>query len=235
MKENLGDEKFVNYDEEQYTKASARYFSEVQDTEVSARYFAIAEQAQKDMDYEIAAIALEKYVKLRPLSAERHLLLCKAQIEAGMFRKAANSFKTVLRLNPHRTVFYNEIGEFLWSRGEFDMALNYFCEYVKKQPGNKDDYFRIGGNYLEVRNFKKAATFYTKAIEMGQEDVEVFYCRGFVYSMLGRDKLALADFEQALKIDPSFLQAYFEKGRWLCFLNEFEETFFEFYPIIVKH
>ena len=44
------------------------------------------------------------------------------------------------------------------------------------------------------------------------DDYEAFFCRGDVYVLKGDLDKAIADYDQAIKLDPAFAEAYFNRA-----------------------
>ena len=55
-----------------------------------------------------------------------------------------------------------------------------------------------------------------KAIELMPEDYEALFCRGWLYAIQGDLDKALADYDQAIKLDPAFAEAHFNRALALC-------------------
>ena len=78
------------------------------------------------------------------------------------------------------------------------------------------DYWRSGLEAYQARDWERATDLMTKAIEAGDLDrpalAKLHTSRGVVWRIRGRLDLALADHNQALKLDPELAEAYCNRG-----------------------
>lgn len=63
---------------------------------------------------------------------------------------------------------------------------------------------------------------FPQAIELAPEEKAAYVARSKCYLLLGEPKLALADAETALKLDPKHVQALLHKAEALYYCGEFE-------------
>jgi tetratricopeptide (TPR) repeat protein/predicted aspartyl protease len=68
-------------------------------------------------------------------------------------------------------------------------------------------YARRGAAFASRREFEQALTALTRACELAPDNPEYFYTRGTVYLQNKQPDLAMADFGQALKLKPNYLEA----------------------------
>lgn len=64
----------------------------------------------------------------------------------------------------------------------------------------------------------------SKAVELGPNNGEAFYFRGFCYAELEQFELAIADFDKVIGFRPNFSTAYFYKGIILDRMNNKNEA-----------
>ena len=71
---------------------------------------------------------------------------------------------------------------------------------------------------------KESLPFYSQLIEMDAFTMESCFGRAKVYAQLGNTKLALSDFENTIKLNPSNDRAYFEIGNLYFGLSDFQNS-----------
>lgn len=133
---------------------------------------------------------------------------------------------------------YNEIGEYqkaiadlsksielnlmLKSRGYFCTSLNYH-------------YIELGKAYRNLKDYRRAEDYFTKAIEEFSLDSEAYYERGLVYYECGDYERALADFNKAFEYgfadnrnnwSEKLIAFYGYNGRWAMFHKKRGDTHF---------
>jgi tetratricopeptide (TPR) repeat protein len=96
---------------------------------------------------------------------------------------------------------YNALGVTQYEAGNYDKAIEYFSKAIERDPENADAYYNRGICYTEGESFhhydKLPGQTY---IEAGLEDEEEAF------------QNAMADFNQALELDPNYALAHFGKG-----------------------
>lgn len=83
-------------------------------------------------------------------------------------------------------------------------AENYFMEALRRDPTDMRCNKAMGDYWFERADFKKAVSYYDRAIEKAclrncnPEDTEAYYMRGMCYAYLGNDAAAYADFYECI-------------------------------------
>jgi len=96
----------------------------------------------------------------------------------------------------------------LWAR-DYEEALSYFEEVVKKNPRNADAYFYIGVCNGKLGRYTEAAEAFKQAI---RDYAEAHNYLGVAYAELGRYKEAVEAFKQAIHIEPDDANAHYNLG-----------------------
>lgn len=84
-------------------------------------------------------------------------------------------------------------------------------------PGTKQgttiDYAKQADDYFfNTKEYDKAITAYTKAIEQDKDDARLYMNRGISYRKTGDNNKALADYNQAIKLKSDYAIAYYNRG-----------------------
>lgn len=80
-----------------------------------------------------------------------------------------------------------------------------------QNPEAKKIYQQVKENILQIGNAQCVSDM-TRAISLDQTQAEYYYYRGFCFSLLDKDKEALADYDQALKLNPALLDALYSRS-----------------------
>ena len=70
-----------------------------------------------------------------------------------------------------------------------------------------EDYFRQGYVAAMSRDWEKAISLYTRAIEVNPDHVEARFQRAAIFDILGRTDEAISDYETTLKLRPDYYLA----------------------------
>lgn len=129
---------------------------------------------------------------------------------------------------------------FLASRHGHWAAIDRHTEDIEYNPADIDAYLKRGHEY-EFLNKKKALKDYSTATRIAPNDPRGFSRRAELYRDLGQDENALADYNQAIRLDPrsggtegSFIGGrsidwfYADRGNIHMRLNNYEEAIADF-------
>lgn len=146
----------------------------------------------------------------------------------------AFAFASLLPLEMNAASNELEIGNGLVAIEEerFDDAYKYFTNFLNDNPGNQVGlYYRslaaLGKNdrATALSDINKAMT--AKAGLMKKKEIkkdELMVQRGMVYMAMGQDDQAIADFSQAITINPENVAAYANRGKAQAHLKKLEEA-----------
>jgi tetratricopeptide (TPR) repeat protein len=102
-----------------------------------------------------------------------------------------------------------------------DKALEYFDNAAALKPTEYENIVQLGNSYFDIREFKKAETFYLRAIEKKSDDINVRTDLGitFVERQNPDYDRAIKEFQTSLSLNPKheptlyyLAIAYFKKG-----------------------
>lgn len=149
----------------------------------------------------------------------------------GDYENALKQYNKVISLDPHNHQAYNEKGIVLAHMGRhkeadeaFDKAIQaderhrniYYSNHAKVSAkfGNLDDALAdvqamrrsegktAVGTIFDTKTFTQAISQYTKLIALSPKKSEHYYDRGVAYVCNGSNQLAIADFDEFLKLNP---------------------------------
>jgi len=111
-----------------------------------------------------------------------------------------------------------KIGQCYLYKGDFHKADSLLREAIKQDPFNAELYFLVGEGLSAQEEWWGAIHFYTKAIELEDQQEEYYAARGEVHFHLNQAEKAEADFLKAIKLAP-------EAGNfWLQYTSFLMET-----------
>jgi tetratricopeptide (TPR) repeat protein len=151
----------------------------------------------------------DAYIELALILAEKHDVL------------SLEYYNTAISLKPKSVEAWYDKAMFLQENGSlnpnyFKQALDSYDSLLHIDPNFSAAQYNKGYIYQTyLGEFSKAVNEYTLAIKLFPSYYQAFYSRGLCYEKMGNRKLALADYEAALKIKPDYDDAALGKGRIL--------------------
>ena len=111
----------------------------------------------------------------------------------------------IFTLNLHAQVNAEQvlyIGRNVLSMEDYMLSIQYFNQAIKAKPYLAEPYFFRALAKLYLEDFKGAEEDCTLAIERNKFKTETYKVRGFARQNLGKDSLAILDYDSGLKYNP---------------------------------
>ena len=116
------------------------------------------------------------------------------------------------------------IGRNVLSMDDYMLAIQYFNQAIKAKPYLADPYFLRGLAKMSLDDFKGAEIDCTEALKRNKFKTEAYKLRGFARQQQGLDSLAIQDYDEGLKHDPTDRYFLFYKGVAQTSLKKNEEA-----------
>ncbi|MBI4437204.1 MAG: tetratricopeptide repeat protein [Candidatus Omnitrophica bacterium] len=120
---------------------------------------------------------------------------------------------------------HNNLGSVYISRGYTTLALREFKKSLSLNPNQPRVWANLGTAYREMKQYDKSIKFLKKALRQ-EGDNSVFWNKlGIAYAESGREEAPFA-FQEAIRLDPTYGEAYFNLGSYYWNKGEFPKTLF---------
>jgi tetratricopeptide (TPR) repeat protein len=169
--------------------------------------------------FERAITGLKQVVKESPgfILVYRHLATIYRDI--GQSGDAVTVLEEGLRKNPGNINLMSKLGIILAESNRVDAAIELLKICIEKESFNPENFNFMGVAHYKKGDFSSALGYYKKALELDQNYASVFNNIGSLYlSMFLKERkeeayrLAMENFNRALKIDPRLFAAYNGRG-----------------------
>jgi len=146
------------------------------------------------------------------------------------YEKAVQDMRKAHELNPD---IYEESPEDWLGRWtstyvakrDLEKVLEAYTRMIKHNPNIADLYTLRAWNYIELGRYDEAIKDYTKAIDLSPNNPEVLARRGGLgYRINGEFEKALADCNNAIKLDPDASMPYYFRGCILFDMKKYDEA-----------
>ena len=195
---------------------------------------------QDEQDWATAIDYFKKALNLRRNNSTYlyHLAYCLQEIAptAGTSEQKCNFealeyYQRVLSITPnHHEAWYN-LGYVQEELEKFDDAIRSFRKALSLRPNDKDALINLGNCYMSLDKFEESVFTYNQAIELEPTCVMSHYNLASAHhsaaaQQVGGDpdlaskhyKLARAEFQKAIDLNPDYADAYFNLG--ICYQDE---------------
>ncbi len=155
--------------------------------------------AQADSKLIKAVELMEQAVKLLPADARLRMRL--AQLY-GATNRRAEAVAELRRANESEPKFapaFNALGEIYVAAGDFAQALAAREAYARLLPDEAEPYQTIAHTYQQMQQFDKAVAYYTRALKIDPDYINVYRRRGDAKFFAGDIAGARADYRAGLE------------------------------------
>jgi tetratricopeptide (TPR) repeat protein len=150
--------------------------------------------------------------------AERLAAKAEKRAQNGEFAKAKPIYERVLQLNPVAIEPRRNLAMVCYELGEFEEAKDHLIEVLRLDPSNAWSFVILGNIYSRTRNDGASASkFFRKALELKPGDPWALNGLGAVHCESGEFSTAIDFFDQAIRAEPRFANAYL--GRAMAWLR----------------
>jgi tetratricopeptide (TPR) repeat protein len=112
---------------------------------------------------------------------------------------------------------------FLWAE-EYEKAIPYFLETIKRNPELPQAYFQIGYCLAKLRQYQEAIEPYKQALRITPRDADIHNNLCVAYGMVGRYEEAIETCKQAIQLKANFAEAHNNLGWTYQMLGRYQEA-----------
>lgn len=136
---------------------------------------------------------------------------------------AFQNYEQALKLNPNLTELYAPIGVAYYQKKDIAKAEEYLVKAVNIQAEDEQTQFLLGVIRYKQQRYNEAITALNKSLQI-KDNAEAHYYLGEIYDKQDRSKDAIAQYTQAVKLNPRYTDAWFDLGVAQYNHNNYEEA-----------
>ncbi|MBO0343820.1 sulfotransferase [Roseibium sp. CAU 1637] len=144
---------------------------------------------------------------------------------SGQIEQAAELFREVLQIDPRHPQANFSLGIVTYQAGELGQAINHFRTAAAKAKKHPQIFQLLGLSLLHAGDYEEAQRALQKAISLAPKMAELYAQLGEVHRMRRKPVMARANFETALKMDPSQGHALIGLGHLEVSLGNLETSY----------
>jgi len=174
------------------------------DPELPEPHLGLAEVKMRNEDYAAAAVAVDRYLELRPGEEGAQSLAYEAHSKAGNEERAAELREALGKgeKGPDLAVqTYNE-GAVAFQKGELETAIAKFQAAIELDPELPNAYAGLASAHYNREEYEKALEMTSKLLELDPESVPGRRIRFLVHDSTGDREAAMKAFEAYHEVAP---------------------------------
>lgn len=167
--------------------------------------------------YKESVQVCEEELKENPNRIESYVVMCWSLVENKQYAEAEQRAREGLRVSPYELRLIEVLGEALYYLGRNSASLEQFELYVSNAKENAGRYgkayYFMGEIYIKLARYQHADISLSTAVKV-EPTVDNWWVRlGFAREMAGNLKDSIAAYDEALRLNPSNVDAAQGKSR----------------------
>jgi len=162
---------------------------------------------KKTGSLDLAVKEFQVTVYLQPSNIDYLQNLIDAYLENKQAEKATSALEKAILIYPNQANFYYKLGNLYIRSGNIDRAELMLKKAIEISPKHIFAYNSLSTIYLSKKDYNKALSILEKATSLEIANESVYYNLGVTYLKLNRINEAKMSFQNALDINPNFVQA----------------------------
>jgi tetratricopeptide (TPR) repeat protein len=194
--------------------------------------------AYKEGDDDTAVDAFGKALKIKPGHTPTLLARAEANRRAGHRKEARADYEAALKTteedDPNRRDAAARLASLLRDAGDFDDAVGVLRDTVRVSGINAKIYTELGLIYIAQKRLDLAQLVLVKAIELDAKDPAIYNAFAVLALRQGKAQEAFERFDQAVSLDPSYIDARFNKAAVLLDAGDYVRAKTELTTIVER-
>jgi len=183
--------------------------------------------------YAEAAQQLTRALALDPGRADLHAELARANVGLENWDLALEEASIAIQLDPKQVTAYNAAGLAAYYAGDLGTAVENFNRAIDIDPTRHESHTHLGLAFFQMRSWNRARHEFNRALKCLPQAIitntaiqrsYMLYLVGMTYSNTGAHEQAISSMNEALAIDPRYLDALRQIGRDYASLKDFRAS-----------
>jgi protein O-mannosyl-transferase len=153
-----------------------------------------------------------KFLKMKPNSAEAHNNLGGVFLQTGKTGQAIEQFHLAIKCNPKFPQAYFNLAAALKKQGRNQDAVEYYKQGIKIKPDYADAYLNLAVTLNEMEKSDEAIDYFNKTIKIDPGNVLAHGYLGLALAAVGKTDEAIKEIRFVLKARPADVQMYRNLG-----------------------
>lgn len=163
--------------------------------------------------YDEAIADLAKALTIDSTNVDYHHLLADVYLDYYQSRLALKTMERAVALYPDRIPTLLKLAEFQFILKQHTPSLQTVDKVLKIDPQLGEAYFMMGRNFREMNDPDRAIASFQKAVDLDPDLIDAWLLLGDLFSQK-ENAIALRFYDNALALDSTYYDAYFNKARF---------------------
>ena len=208
-------------------------------TDLLEEYLQRYDELKDSQDWEAAIQLTQDYLARKDLSNESKAVAygkcAYAHAKTGAHIQATDDYKMALEVAPKEaipfcTVMLNNLGNSYAELGRYQEAADEYDKAIEIAPDDIEAYFNKGTMYIECSDFSNAIEAFdeiiqhSKIIEHSKKGAALYHNRGYAHLGNKNHDKAIADFTEAIKLNPDNASSFHYKAQALIMKRDYDKA-----------
>ena len=181
-------------------------------------------QALARMDYVTASTKIQQALESDDRNPMAWRMLAIAFERQGELAKAFTAYEAAARLAPDDVTLANDVGRLAQRLGKFELAERLFEHFLASNPGNEEAINNLACVLRDQNRYGDAIALLQDVIAAHPERPLLWNTLGTVLSDSGDTAGSMVFYDEALRLDPGFHKARYNRANCLTVLGEPEKA-----------
>lgn len=151
-------------------------------------------------------------------------LLAIAREKVGDFKSSVQAYESALALLPDHASIANDLGRLAYRLNMKDVAEKLFHHFIEANPTSYEAANNLASVVRDQNRYEEAIEIIRPAIEANPEQPLLWNTLGTILSEQGSAEMALTFFDEALRLEPGFAKARYNRGNARLFVGMLDEA-----------
>jgi len=174
--------------------------------------------------FDKASPYIERAISMNQNSSQAFYFRGLQKMETGDTLSAITQLRIAVNLDSSNYDALMQAGSLLSSQHD-TTAIDYFVKALQARPDNQQALYFVARRYQEMGQYDTAIGFYQKINSLYPANKMAYYNQGYIYLVDKREfENAITAFQQAIAIDPRFVESVYNLGRTYEALGRYKEA-----------
>lgn len=175
-------------------------------------------------DFNKASFYIEQAVSLNPNSSQSFYYRGIQRMETGDTLSSITQLRVAINLDSTNYLALMQAGSLLSAMHD-STAVQYFKDALKARPDDEQALYYLARQHQEQGKFDRALDEYHRVTVLYPDNTVAWYNQGYIFLVEKQDfENAVDAFQQAIAIDPSYVEAVYNLGRTYEAMGQFDKA-----------